>query len=117
MEILALWIPLSIVAGFIGMGRKIGFWAAFFLSIFLSPIVGLIVALTSKSIEKEQYEKTMLETQQSQQEALIKLSQEKQNNTSNLSIAEELDKLTKLKNDNIISEEEFQKLKDKLINV
>jgi phosphate/sulfate permease len=116
MEIFFGWIIFSFVAGIIGSGRKIGFWGAFLLSIFLSPLIGLIFALVSKSNEKEEYEKRMLETQKSQQEALNKLSQEKQNNASTLSITDEIEKLAKLKNDNIISEEEYQKLKDKLLN-
>jgi predicted histidine transporter YuiF (NhaC family) len=80
------WITFSFVAGIIGSGRRIGFWGAFLLSIFLSPLVGLIFALVSKSKEKEEYEKRMLEIQKSQQEALKKLSQEKQNNASTLDL-------------------------------
>ena len=115
MGIFISWIIFSFVAGIIGSGRKIGFWGAFLLSIILSPLIGLIFALVSKSNEKEEYEKEMLETQKSQQEALDRLSQEKQNSTSFLSITNELEKLAKLKNDNLISDEEYQKLKDKLL--
>ena len=107
----------SIALGFVGSKRKIGFWKSFFLSLFLTPLIGLVVVLNSKNIEKEEYENKLLQVQQNQQEALSKLSQEKPSNASVGSIAEELEKLTKLKNDNIISEEEFLKLKDKLINV
>ncbi|MFT3947806.1 MAG: SHOCT domain-containing protein [Agriterribacter sp.] len=116
MEIFLGWIIFSFVAGAVGSGRKIGFWGAFLLSIFLSPLIGLIFALVSKSKEKEEYEKGMLETQKKQQEALDKLSQEKQSITPTLSVVDELAKLTKLKNDNLISEEEFQKLKDKILH-
>ena len=45
------WIIFSFVVGFIGSERKIGFWGAFFLSILLSPLIGLIIALVSKNKE------------------------------------------------------------------
>lgn len=110
------WLIFSFVAGIIGSGRKIGFWGAFLLSIILSPLIGLIFALVSKSKETEEYDKRMLEAQRRQQEALYMISQEKQINPSSLSITYELEKLVELKNDNIISEDEYQIFKDKLLN-
>ena len=48
MEVIIItWIVFCFVAGYVGESRKIGFWSAFLLSIFLSPIVGLIVAFNS----------------------------------------------------------------------
>ena len=47
MEIAILWIILCFVAGAVGNDRKIGFAAAFFLSLFLSPLVGLIIVFNS----------------------------------------------------------------------
>jgi len=46
--VILLWIVFSIVIGIIGSNRKIGFAGAFFLSLLLSPVIGLIIALTSK---------------------------------------------------------------------
>lgn len=51
MQILIGWLVFSFVAGYIGNSRKIGFWSAFFLSLFLSPLVGLLVAFGSDRIE------------------------------------------------------------------
>ena len=51
------WILASILVGFIGSGRKIGYWGTFLLSLLLSPIIGLIFALASKrlaDIEREE---------------------------------------------------------------
>ena len=112
------WLLFSFVVGFIGSGRKIGFWGAFFLSFILSPIIGLIIALVSKNKADEEYKKKVLMTQRIQsdalQESLDKLSALEKKKTE--SIAVELEKLIKLKDDNYISEEEFMNLKNKIIN-
>jgi len=47
MEIIIPWIIFCFVAGYIGDSRKIGFWPAFLWSLFLSPIIGLIIAFAS----------------------------------------------------------------------
>jgi len=43
------WFLFSLLIGAIGNNRNIGFWNAFFLSLILSPIIGLIFTLISKS--------------------------------------------------------------------
>lgn len=43
------WFLLSLLVGSIGNNRNIGFWGAFLLSLILSPIMGLIFTLISKS--------------------------------------------------------------------
>lgn len=48
MEWMFLWIVLCVVSGWIGSSRRIGGITAFFLALFLSPLVGLIVALASE---------------------------------------------------------------------
>jgi len=48
MGIAILWIVLSFVAGAVGNSRKIGFVKPFFLSIFLTPLVGIIIAFNSE---------------------------------------------------------------------
>lgn len=57
--IFILWIVLSIVFGAIGSERKIGFAGAFFASLLLSPLIGLILTLTSA---KRDYKKEGAET-------------------------------------------------------
>ena len=39
------WLILALVVGLIGIGRQSGFWGGFFISIFLSPLIGLIIVL------------------------------------------------------------------------
>lgn len=46
-----IWLTLSIIIGSAGKERKIGFLTAFVISIFLSPITGLIVIIFSNRIE------------------------------------------------------------------
>lgn len=108
------WIIFSFVVGAIGSSRKIGFWGAFFLSLLLSPVIGLIITLVSKNEEDEAYKEKVLKVQRNQQEALEKLAETETINK--VSIADELEKLKKLREDNIISEVEFQGLKNKVIN-
>ena len=46
-------IILSFIVGSIGSSRKIGFGWAFAASFFISPLIGLIIALCSKKPERE----------------------------------------------------------------
>jgi hypothetical protein len=108
------WIILSFVIGIIGGNRKIGFLGAFLLSIFLSPLIGLIVTLVSKNEEDEKYKEKVFAVQQRQQEALKNIADAQK--TKSVSIADELEKLRKLKEDNLITEDEFQSLKNRIIN-
>lgn len=50
MEILFFWITGSVVVGFVGTCRKVGFWGAFVLSLLVSPVLGLIITLTSDGV-------------------------------------------------------------------
>jgi len=110
------WIIFSFVAGYVGSKRTFGFWNAFLISLILSPLVGLICAFASKRIEDEEFEYELLKNQRKQQRYLGYSIREKHDNISSLSVADELEKLIRLKNSNNISEEEFQKLKNKLFN-
>jgi tetratricopeptide (TPR) repeat protein len=55
MVIFILWLIFCFVAGFVGDSRKIGFWGAFLWSLFLSPLVGLIIAFVSDKKGQGQY--------------------------------------------------------------
>ena len=90
---------LSVVVALIGNNRKIGAAAAFFASVFLSPLIGLILVLASKRNDQEAYEQKMLET----------ASQGK------VSTADELLKLKSLLDSGVITPEEFEQQKAKLL--
>lgn len=112
MEILIVWIIFSFVVGAIGNNRKIGFAGAFFVSLILSPLIGLIITLVSKDKNEEEYQKEVLATQKKQQETLTKIQSEKKST----SISEELNKLREMKDNGTLTEEEFQKAKEKLLS-
>lgn len=54
------WIILTLVVTAIGDKRKIGSLGAFFISLFLSPLIGFIVVLSSKRKDTEEFEKALL---------------------------------------------------------
>lgn len=49
MFIFFVWIFLALIVGAIGKNKTIGFAGGFFLSILLSPLIGLIIVLVSKN--------------------------------------------------------------------
>src|SRR5205085_309835 len=59
-SIVLLWLAFSVVAGVIGSNRKIGFAGALAISIILSPLVGMIFAATSKDLQTDAFEKSVL---------------------------------------------------------
>ena len=101
------WLIFSILIGILGSNRKIGFAGAFFLSLLLSPIIGLIFTLTSKSLSAEEYEKKLLETQKKQQVTIERLFKQNESNAT-----EELLKIKELLDKGIIDEKEFKKMKE-----
>jgi hypothetical protein len=42
-----LWFAASLLIGFCGISRKFGFWGFFFVSLFLSPLAGLLLVVAS----------------------------------------------------------------------
>jgi len=114
MGIILIWIILSLFVSIIGSYRKIGFWGAFFLALIFSPLIGLIFALVSKDVDDEAYKEKVLMVQQNQQDVLKKLSETEE--TKTLSVIDELERLQKLREDNLITDDEFKILKNKVIN-
>src|SRR5680860_491256 len=104
------WFVFSLIVGIIGADRKIGFWSSFFLSLILSPLIGLIIALLSKNKSEDIYEKNLLEIQKN---TLNKLNEQE---PVRKSLIEELEKLSLLKGKNIITQEEFLNLKSNILN-
>ena len=61
-----LWILFSMFAADVGKKRIIGYWSVFWLSIILSPVIGLIIALMSPSEVKVVVSKSEKESTGSQ---------------------------------------------------
>lgn len=104
------WIAFSLLVGAIGSSRNIGFAASFFLSLFLSPVIGLIITLFSPDKQKQEIIEQQRLTLQHQQE------QEATKSTESKNIADQLTSLMELKNSGSINEDEFQKAKEKLLS-
>ncbi|MFW5757731.1 MAG: SHOCT domain-containing protein [Bacteroidota bacterium] len=106
-----IWIIFALIVGSIGSGRKIGFAGAFLLSIIFSPLIGLIITLISPSESDVKYKNEMLSVQTQQKESIDKLVKNK--GTSNL--VDELSKAKKLLDEGVLSNEEFQRIKQDLL--
>lgn len=106
MEVFLGWIFFSIIVGAIGSNRNIGFVGAFFLSILLSPFIGLIFTLVSKSNEQIEFEKQLLSQNKKQTDGIINANQK--------SFTDELYKLKTLLDSGLITSEEFESEKEKI---
>lgn len=74
MSAIVFWLVLSVLVGAIGSNRKIGFATALFVALFLSPLVGFIVVLFSKSKASIEQERRLDAMQREQTDALRRLS-------------------------------------------
>ncbi len=90
----------SIIAENIGKKKEIGFTGTFILGILLSPVAALIAALISPPINKQ----TNISGQRTTPPSY------------NSPVADELRKLSELQQQGIITEQEYQRLKNRLIN-
>jgi phosphate/sulfate permease len=108
MAIFFCWFVFSLVAGVVGMDRKIGFWGAFFLSLFLSPLIGLIIAFASKNNTPEDVVIV------NQEPPIKQESSDKQELKSNDSI-DRIREAYELKQKGALTEEEFQTIKKRLL--
>lgn len=112
MGMLILWVLFSfIVASVFGTARTIGFLPSLLLCLLLSPLIGFIVCLFFETNERKAQR---LHSLKLQQEAVNIARQAKP--AVNLTPVEELEKLSKLKADNMISEDEYQRMKEKLLS-
>lgn len=110
MEIIFGWLLLSIIAGAIGSSRNIGFWGTFLLSLILSPLVGIIVALASRRKDDIHYQKELLSTIANRPQQVVST---KEYDTDD--ITSQLERITKLKSEGHITEEEFQSIKSRIL--
>lgn len=88
-----LWIALALLVSTVSKNRKLGQWPGFFLSLLLSPLIGLIIALVSPRID----------------------GMEKQFPKYTPYEVEQIKKLYKLRDSGAITEEEFRLKKAKMV--
>lgn len=108
MAIFIAWIFGSIIAAFMGSGKKIGSTGAFFLALFLSPIVGIIAAVASREDSEIKLQESIL----SNQNEILKET----NKYANISIADEIIKFKQLYESGAITEEEYEIQKKRLLS-
>lgn len=95
------WLALCFVVGLLGIERKIGYGWAFIASFFLSPLVGFVLTMVSPKFKDEEYKQKMFEVADRA--------------TSTLA-ADQLFKLNELRKEGVLTEEEFQSQKQKILN-
>ena len=49
MQLMAMYVGLSLLVGVLGRNRKLGFWGYFFGALALSPLIGLLLVFCSDS--------------------------------------------------------------------
>jgi len=107
MMTILLWIFFSFIVGIIGSDKTIGFLGGFLWSLILSPVIGLIIVIVSKSnadvVASNKSHKLQIET----------LEQLKSTKSTN--IGHELEKIAILRKEGIISDKEFELAKSKIL--
>ncbi|GAB4000097.1 hypothetical protein GCM10028807_52040 [Spirosoma daeguense] len=116
MAIFFSWIVLSFVAGAVGSDRKIGFFGAFIISLILSPLIGFIAVFASQSKSSAKFQQQMLEAQQRNSDVAGARVLNERLQTTPVSLDEELRKLKALKDDGLLTEEEFDVQKRRLLS-
>lgn len=91
------WIVFTFIVSYIGTDRKIGGLVAFLVSAFLSPLVGILVVLSSDKL------------------STIKFQEEALNKSKSLNPASELEKLHALWEKGVITESQYKANKAKIL--
>lgn len=97
---IAAWVLPSALLGLIGDKRLIGFWKAILIGLLLSPLIGLIAVLASKSRQTDLVEKEILKDIKQKQAAQL---------------SEELGNLHALLINGVLEKEAYEQAKKKLL--
>jgi hypothetical protein len=110
MEYLVIWIFFSLIVS-LGFGhvRRIGFWYSFIFCLLLSPIIGFFITIFSPTNESIRIKNHELRVQAQQLEEMKKMASVKP------SLADELKKISELKDSGAITDAEYNQLKNKII--
>lgn len=100
-----LWLCFAAIVGAIATDKAMGFWGGFLWSVFLSPLIGLIIVLLSKS-----------KTQQAIEVGMINQLSQKPPMQSSKTVTEQLTELEDLKSKNLVTEAEYQKMRIKIMS-
>ena len=106
MEAFLLYVFFALIVAWLGSATTLGFGSTFLLSLLLTPVVGFLIMLFYPSKKPRQLQ---ISEQQKQTKILQQL------NTSSVSIADEIEKLKRQLDTGVITENEFNQLKARLI--
>lgn len=104
---LCILIVISAIIGSCGAKKKIGFWGAFLLSFFFTPLVGILVVIFSNSKAEMEREARSYKIQQAQKEAIERMEAKR----ASSDMVDELVKLQSLLEKGAITREEFDSMK------
>lgn len=107
----------AVICGLIALfalNKTIGYWSAFFACFFLTPAIGFWIIIFSKSKSKEFQEHYKIRLQQAQLKSINELKQGI--DKSNISVIDKLKELEKLKQNQTISNDEFEAMKRNILN-
>ncbi|MFS0828872.1 SHOCT domain-containing protein [Pseudomonas phoenicis] len=115
--IIALWIFLSMGVGMLASSKGRSFWGFTLLSLFTSPLLGLIIGLIVSDLNEESAREAQLATDNERHLESIKAIARSNAGSaaSTPSIADELEKLADLKTRGVLTEDEFNKQKQALL--
>lgn len=111
-----LWLGFTLVVAGLGNERQIGPGKAFIISLLLSPIVGLVVVVSSKRKDTIAYEEKMLDLQQQVLEQREGEEYTDSYEGSMLGVADELIKYKSLLDAGALTQAEFDAQKAKLLS-
>jgi phosphate/sulfate permease len=107
------WIIGSVIVGFIGSDRSIGFWGAFILSLLLSPLIGLLITLFSETNSSKVYKKKQMKIQQD----ILKVAKgESIDDKLKKTKEERLVELVDLKSKGLITDQEYEESRKKILS-
>jgi len=132
MEIIVAWLLLAVGVGLLADSRGRNFFGYFLLSAVLSPLLGLIVVLVSANLKEQEAKELQRKAEQEAQDILRKADHERELESIRAiataktsaasitseppkSIAEELMKLASLRDQGVLTPEEFSHQKARLL--
>lgn len=98
-----MWVLAALIVGVVGDNRTIGFWVSFLLSIILSPVIGLIIVLFSKTNTQAAIEQGMLN------------QLNKANRPSHEEVQIKLERIEEMKNKNLITDNEYKLMRSEVM--
>ena len=112
-----LWIILSYLCGIFAKNKGYSFWTYFLISLIITPIVGFIGVLVSPKNEPEPKNMEDYNRLINEKNSADMQNKKENDNSAQLFVADEILKLSKLKDEGIITGDEFEVKKKQLLRL